>query len=196
MPVKKVKKPTAKKPLKRKAVKHAPREKAPKIQKKISQEQIDVLLKKGGERGFITTSEVLHLIPNIEYDVAGLENVYDILRERGVELKEAREFLEVGGKKEKKAKKLLLGKIDPIQMYLKEIGRSGFLSAKEEKELAKRIEQGDEDAKNKLALANLRLVVSIAKKYIGRSPNLTLLDLIQEGNLGLFKAVKKFDWRK
>jgi len=196
MPVKKVKKPTAKKPLKRKAVKHAPREKAPKIQKKISQEQIDVLLKKGGERGFITTSEVLHLIPNIEYDVAGLENVYDILRERGVELKEAREFLEVGGKKEKKAKKLLLGKIDPIQMYLKEIGRSGFLSAKEEKELAKLIEQGNEDAKNKLALANLRLVVSIAKKYIGRSPNLTLLDLIQEGNLGLFKAVKKFDWRK
>ncbi len=181
---------------KKKAVKR-PQEKAPKIQKKISQEQIDILLRKGQERGFITTSEVLHLIPNIEYDVAGLENIYDILRERGVELKEAREFLEVkSGKKEKKAKKLLLGKIDPIQMYLKEIGRSGFLSAKEEKELAKRIEQGDEDAKNKLALANLRLVVSIAKKYIGRSPNLTLLDLIQEGNLGLFKAVKKFDWRK
>ena len=70
------------------------------------------------------------------------------------------------------------------------------MSAKDEKELAKRIEAGDDDAKNKLALANLRLVVSIAKKYVGRSPNLTLLDLIQEGNLGLFKAVKKFDWRK
>ncbi len=172
-------------------------EKAPKIQKKISQEQIDILLKKGQERGFITTAEVLRVIPNIEYDVEGLENIYDVFRERGIELKEAREFLEIkSGKKEKKAKKILLGKIDPIQMYLKEIGRSGFLSAKEEKELAKRIEAGDEDAKNKLALANLRLVVSIAKKYIGRSPNLTLLDLIQEGNLGLFKAVKKFDWRK
>ncbi len=164
---------------------------------KISQEQIDVLLKKGSERGFITSSEILHMIPNLEYDIAGLENMYDLLKERGIELKEAREFLVIAsGKKEKKAKKLLVGKIDPIQMYLKEIGRSSFLSAKEEKELAKRIEHGDEDAKNKLALANLRLVVSIAKKYVGRSPNLTMLDLIQEGNLGLFKAVKKFDWRK
>ncbi len=164
---------------------------------KISQEQIDMLLRKGSERGFITSSEILHAIPNLEYDIEGLENIYDLLKERGVELKEAREFLEVkSGKKEKKAKKLLVGKIDPIQMYLKEIGRSSFLSAKEEKELAKRIEHGDEDAKNKLALANLRLVVSIAKKYVGRSPNLTMLDLIQEGNLGLFKAVKKFDWRK
>jgi RNA polymerase primary sigma factor len=122
--------------------------------------------------------------------------VYDLLRERGIQLKEVREFLHIESKKEKKNKKLLVGKIDPIQMYLKEIGRSSFLSAKEEKELAKRIEHGEEDAKNKLALANLRLVVSIAKKYIGRSPNLTLLDLIQEGNLGLFKAVKKFDWRR
>ncbi len=164
---------------------------------KISKEQIDALIKRGSERGFITTSEVLHFVPNVEYDVEGLENIYDVLRERGIELKEAREFLEVKtDKKEKKAKKVILGKIDPIQMYLKEIGRSSFLSAKEEKELAKKIEHGDEDAKNKLALANLRLVVSIAKKYVGRSPNLTMLDLIQEGNLGLFKAVKKFDWRK
>src|SRR3989339_1285602 len=99
-------------------------------------------------------------------------------------------------KKNKKEKKLLVGKIDPIQMYLKEIGRASFLSAREEKELAKRIELDDDEAKNKLALANLRLVVSIAKRYVGRSPNLTLLDLIQEGNLGLFKAVKKFDWKK
>lgn len=167
---------------------------------KVTQEQIDELLRKGEGRGFITTSEILYLIPNIENNVEELERVYDTLKERGIELKEVREFLELPSYKESaktaKAKKLLLGKIDPIQMYLKEIGRSKFLSAKEEKDLAKRIEQGDEEAKNKLAMANLRLVVSIAKRYVGRSPNLTLLDLIQEGNLGLFKAVKKFDWRK
>lgn len=162
---------------------------------KITQEQIDVLIKKGGERGFLTTSEILYSLPNIEDDVEGLENVYDQLREMGVEVKDVREFLEVKGKKEKKPK-ILVSKIDPIQMYLREIGKSSFLSAKEEKELAKKIEHGDEEAKNKLALANLRLVVSIAKKYVGRSPNLTMLDLIQEGNLGLFKAVKKFDWRR
>jgi len=163
---------------------------------RITQEQINDILKKGEERGFITTSEILHIIPNIENNIEELENMYDQLKEKGIELKEAKEFLEIKPKKEKKKKKELIGKIDPIQTYLKEIGKTHFLTAREEKELAKRIEQGDEEAKNKLALANLRLVVSIAKKYVGRSPNLTLLDLIQEGNLGLFKAVKKFDWRK
>ncbi len=164
---------------------------------KVTPAQIDALIKKGGERGFLTTSEILYVIPNIENNIEELEKIYDVLKEDGIEVKEVREFLEVKtGKKEKKAKKVLADKIDPIQIYLKEIGRASFLSAREEKELAKRIEHGEEDAKNKLALANLRLVVSIAKKYIGRSPNLTLLDLIQEGNLGLFKAVKKFDWRK
>lgn len=158
--------------------------------------QMDTLLKKGEERGFITSSEILNTFPNIEKNLTRLEKAYDTLREKGVQIKEVREFLEVKPKKEKRGKKPLIGKIDPIQMYLKEIGKTSFLSAKEEKELAKRIEKGDEEAKNRLALANLRLVVSIAKKYVGRSPNLTMLDLIQEGNLGLFKAVKKFDWRK
>ncbi|OGZ78635.1 MAG: RNA polymerase sigma factor RpoD [Candidatus Staskawiczbacteria bacterium RIFOXYB1_FULL_37_44] len=162
----------------------------------IDPAQLATLIRKGEERGFITTSEILYAFPKIEYDVEGLEKVYDDFKERGVAVKEVQEFLETKKQKEKKSKKALIGKIDPIQMYLKEIGKSGFLSAKEEKELAKRIEANDEEAKNKLALANLRLVVSIAKKYVGRSPNLTLLDLIQEGNLGLFKAVKKFDWRK
>jgi len=164
---------------------------------KVRPEQINELLGKGVERGFLTTSEILYFIPHIENNIGELERVYDILKEKGIELKEAREFLTPASKsKEKKPKKVIPSKIDPIQTYLKEIGRASFLSAKEEKDLAKRIEFGDEDAKNKLALANLRLVVSIAKKYVGRSPNLTLLDLIQEGNLGLFKAVKKFDWRK
>jgi len=165
----------------------------------IDQVQLDNLLKKGEERGFVTTSEILYAFPKIERDIEGLEKVYDDFKERGIQIKEVQEFLETKpkkGAKGAKAKKALIGKIDPIQMYLKEIGKSSFLSAKEEKDLAKKIEAGDEDAKNKLALANLRLVVSIAKKYVGRSPNLTLLDLIQEGNLGLFKAVKKFDWRK
>ena len=162
----------------------------------LDQKQMEALFKKGDERGFVTTSEILYVFPNIERNIAELEKIYDDFKERGIQVKEVQEFLQTRPKKGKKPKKALLGKIDPIQMYLKEIGKTSFLSAKEEKELAKRIEAGDEEAKNRLALANLRLVVSIAKKYVGRSPNLTLLDLIQEGNLGLFKAVKKFDWRK
>jgi len=85
---------------------------------------------------------------------------------------------------------------DPIQMYLKEMGNFPRISVEEEKQLAKRIEKGDKKAKERLIQANLRLVVSIAKKYVGRSPNLTFLDLIQEGNIGLFRAVEKFDWRR
>jgi len=162
----------------------------------FSKENIEILIRKGEERGFITTSEILDFMPNIERNIEQLEGLYENLRQRGVEIKEAREYLQVQSKKDKLSKKQTIGKIDPIQMYLKEIGKANFLSAREEKELAKRIELNDEEAKNKLALANLRLVVSIAKKYVGRSPNLTLLDLIQEGNLGLFKAVKKFDWKK
>jgi RNA polymerase primary sigma factor len=88
------------------------------------------------------------------------------------------------------------GHLDSVQIYLKEIGRHRLISASEERDLAQRILQGDNEAKNALANANLRLVVSIAKRYIGRSADLTLLDLIQEGNLGLFKAVEKFDWTR
>jgi RNA polymerase primary sigma factor len=195
---KKVKK-TAKKIQKVKKIKKAKKtkeEKVIKLSKAEKQQLINTLIKKGEERGFVTTAEILDSMPDIERNVEELEEIYENFRQKGVEIKEAREYLQIQSKKDKNAKKVILGKIDPIQMYLKEIGRSGFLLAREEKELARRIESGDEEAKNKLALANLRLVVSIAKKYVGRSPNLTLLDLIQEGNLGLFKAVKKFDWRK
>ena len=187
-----------KSPKAKRAIKKKTPHKIERVNKKsvIDEKQLETLLKKGEERGFITTSEILYAFPKIEHDIEGLEKVYDDFKERGVQIKEMQEFLETKPKKEKKGRKPLIGKIDPIQMYLKEIGKSSFLSAKEEKELAKRIEMGDEEAKNRLALANLRLVVSIAKKYVGRSPNLTWLDLIQEGNLGLFKAVKKFDWRK
>ena len=157
-------------------------------------EKFQQLVEKGKQRGFITSAEILFFFPEIERDIKGLEKLYEDLEKEGIEVKEAKEFLEV---KEKKAeKKPSLSKIDPIQMYLKEIGALSFVTAEEEKELAKIIEKGDEEAKNKLMRANLRLVVSIAKRYVGRSPNLTLLDLIQEGNIGLRRAVEKFDWRR
>jgi len=156
-------------------------------------EKIEELIRKGRSRGFVTFSELLYYFPKMEQDLEGLEKLYKELERQGIEIKQTREFLEVKGIKTKPLKE---GKVDLVQMYLKEIGKTAFLTAKEEKELAKRIEKGDEEAKKKLAQANLRLVVSIAKKYIGRSPNLTLLDLIQEGNLGLFRAVEKFDWRR
>lgn len=160
------------------------------------EEKTQELLLKGKQRGFITISEILTAFPEAEKDIDGLESFYDQMETSGIELKEAKEFLELENPKERLVLPKAGAKIDPIQMYLKEIGRVSFLNAEEEKDLAKRIEKGDLEAKKKLAQANLRLVVSIAKKYAGRSPNLTLLDLIQEGNLGLFRAVEKFDWRR
>jgi len=166
--------------------------------KVFSPEKLQNLLNRGRQRGFVTTSEILHFFPNVEKDIQGLENLYEQLEKRAIEIKNVKDFLLVEEKiKKKKAGSPSRGaKIDSIQLYLKEIGKVSFLTAEEEKELSRKIEKGDEEAKKKLARANLRLVVSIAKRYIGKSPNLTLLDLIQEGNLGLFRAVEKFDWRK
>jgi len=167
--------------------------------KVFTEEKLQVLLKKGRQRGFITTSEILHFFSDIEKDIGGLEKLYEDLEKEGIKVKNKRELLEIPKEGEvlpKKIKKVVRARIDSVQMYLKEIGKVSFLTADEEKELSKRIEKGDMEAKKKLAQANLRLVVSIAKRYVGRSPNLTLLDLIQEGNLGLFRAVEKFDWRR
>jgi RNA polymerase primary sigma factor len=161
----------------------------------VTPEKIEVLIQKGQTRGFVTFSEILSVFPEIEKDLLGLETLYEKLEKQGIEPKESREFLEIKDEEESVAV-LPETVLDPVQMYLKEIGKVAFLTAEEEKELAKRIEKGDEEARKQLARANLRLVVSIAKRYIGRSPNLTLLDLIQEGNLGLFRAVEKFDWRR
>jgi len=158
--------------------------------------KIQALIQKGKERGFVTFSEILYFFPEIERDIKGLEELYETLQKDGIEVKEAKEFLELKEIPERPVKKAPEVRLDAVQIYLKEIGKTAFLTAEEEKTLAKKIEKGDEQAKKKLAQANLRLVVSIAKKYIGRSPNLTFLDLIQEGNLGLFRAVKKFDWRR
>ncbi len=163
--------------------------------KVFTPEKFEQLIEKGRKRGFVTYSEILYFFPAIERDIKGLEKLYEDLEKEGIEVKEAKELLSLEEGPKKKIKGVVAG-IDPIQMYLKEIGGISFVTAAEEKELAKRIEKGDLEAKKILAKANLRLVVSIAKRYVGRSPNLTLLDLIQEGNLGLFRAVEKFDWRR
>lgn len=194
-PVKKKASPKRKKLARKKKAKKAKKKKIVKkgrYKKVFVREKIERLINKSMERGFISSSEILYTFPDFEKDIKGLEAFYDELEENGIEIKEVKELLTF--KKVKAVSKRR--KIDPVQMYLKEIGRVDFLTADEEKELAKRIEKGEIEAKKKLARANLRLVVSIAKRYIGRSPNLTILDLIQEGNLGLFRAVEKFDWRR
>jgi RNA polymerase primary sigma factor len=158
------------------------------------------LLEKGKDRGFITYDEVLKEFPNIESDVEFLDELYTKLGSSGVDIVEGGGLLDMdtisGGKEKHVYTRNQDSQYDSIQIYLKEIGQYPLIHAHEEKELARRIQDGDEEAKNLLARANLRLVVSIAKKYVGRSADLTLLDLIQEGNLGLFKAVDKFDWTK
>jgi len=162
----------------------------------FAKDRIDDLIKRGRGRGFVTYSEILYFFPEPEKDILGLEELYQRLDEEGIETKKSQGFLEVEEDKKKKIKPLVGRRPDSIQMYLKEISKVAFLTAKEEKELARGIEKGSIAAKQRLIRANLRLVVSIAKKYVGRTPNLTLLDLIQEGNLGLFRAAEKFDWRR
>ena len=155
------------------------------------------LLTKGKERGFITYDEILKEYPNIESDVFFLDELYQRLHESGIDILEGGSNLE---KQDEAGKRSLLdvgdSQYDSIQIYLREIGHYPLIDAKTERELAQRIQKGDNEARGLLARANLRLVVSIAKKYVGRSADLTLLDLIQEGNLGLFRAVDKFDWTK
>jgi len=185
-----------KKPLKKKAKKQVDK-RAPKGKKLLSmRKKSEILILKGKERGFITYDEILKIYPTIEDDILFLEELYEKLNEASIDVLEGGGFLSIddGLFEKKKADKGTSH--DSIQIYLKEIGQYPLISASEEKELARRIEGGDAEARNLLARANLRLVVSIAKKYVGRSPDLTLLDLIQEGNIGLFKAVDKFDWTK
>ncbi|MDX1535445.1 MAG: sigma-70 family RNA polymerase sigma factor [Candidatus Spechtbacterales bacterium] len=168
--------------------------------KRTWQKGVEMLIERGSQRSFVTYNEILHLIPKAEKDIESLEKLYDELGNHSIKVKESQDLLveEPDKEIEKKFEGVDLKNLpfDSVQAYLREIGRVPFLTADEEKELARRIEEGDEEARKKLALANLRLVVSIAKKYVGRSPSLTLIELIQEGNIGLFKAVEKFDYRK
>jgi RNA polymerase primary sigma factor len=196
---KKVVKKVAKKVLKTKEPKPAKE-----VVKKLTsaerkQEELELkknsLIEKGKKRGFITYDEILKAFPDIENNILFLDDLYESFGVAGIDVLEGGNLLNLDADQD--VKDLLKNaNHDSIQMYLKEIGQYPLIYAGEEKELAKRIEKGDIEAKNLLARANLRLVVSIAKKYVGRSANLSLLDLIQEGNLGLFKAVEKFDWNK
>jgi len=160
--------------------------------------RVERLVKRGKEKGFVTYDDILKEFPTVEENLLFLEELYEKFNVLGIDVLEGGGLLEIAV--EETGKKYSYNKsdsaYDSIQMYLKEIGQYPLIPGSMEKELAKRIEAGDEDAKNLLAKANLRLVVSIAKKYANRSPDLTLLDLLQEGNLGLFKAVDKFDWTK
>ncbi len=161
----------------------------------------DRLILLGKKRGFVTYNEILKEFPEVEEDVLFLDELYERLSLLNIDILDSGGLLGDNAldlMPERGGRGGLLGSssLDSVQMYLREIGQYKLISASEEKDLAKKIEIGDEEAKNLLVRANLRLVVSIAKKFIGRSSDLTLLDLIQEGNLGLFKAVEKFDWTK
>ncbi|HEX5429512.1 MAG TPA: RNA polymerase sigma factor RpoD [Patescibacteria group bacterium] len=203
--IKKIKK-QAKKPSR---ISHAPKKSAAASKPDTSFDwdaKIRQLVARAVARGFLTEAEIVHTLPELEKNIPALEQLLDALDAKGMEVVEAEEAsiwqqaaeaARVKTKKEEQiAESYNLGDIydDSIQMYLREIGKQPLLKGAEEIELAKRIAKGDVSARKRLIEANLRLVVSIAKKYMGR--NLGLLDLVQEGNLGLFRAVEKFDWRK
>lgn len=170
------------------------------------------LLHRGRDHGFISIKEMAQVYPDAEEKLEEIDGVFDYLLEKGVDImdvpdqnlfdkvsRETREIIDAGddikpADLEIKESDIVEVSDDSVRMYLREIGRIPLLSTEEEVKLAKRMEAGDKLAKKRLAEANLRLVVSIAKKYIGRG--LSLLDLIQEGNTGLMRAVEKFDYKK
>ncbi len=166
--------------------------------KKSPEARIEELIERGKQNGVLTYKEVMDTLNELELDAEQIERIYDRLENLNIYVVEEIEVPkdinddiaeienDMGGEG--------IAIDDPVRMYLKEIGKVPLLSAQEEIDLAKRMAEGDQDAKQKLAEANLRLVVSVAKRYVGRG--MLFLDLIQEGNLGLIKAVEKFDYRK
>ncbi len=158
------------------------------------------LVELGKKQGSLSYSDITEKLAMFDQDAEQIDEFFEYLGDQGIDVID--DDADIDGKEEEEEEFDLNDlsvppgvKInDPVRMYLKEIGRVPLLTAEEEIELAKRIQQGDEEAKRKLAEANLRLVVSIAKRYVGRG--MLFLDLIQEGNMGLIKAVEKFDFRK
>jgi RNA polymerase primary sigma factor len=168
------------------------------------QEEIKKLLEKGKKQGFVTQEEILKIFPDAEEKLEEVDGLYSKLLEQKIDVFETvteEEIAEDEKATSELSKELeVLATIgdklltDPVRMYLKEIGRVSLLKAEEEVDLAQRIEKGEKKARAKLIQSNLRLVVSIAKRYLGRG--MTFLDLIQEGNQGLMRAVEKYDWRR
>jgi len=159
------------------------------------------ILALGKKQGFLTQDTILEKVPQPHKHIDDLDKIYDALFEKGIDVFEGITNEEIKEAEKETAKgvaalTILAGNslTDPVRMYLREIGKVNLLVAEEEVSLAQKIEKGSSAARAKLTEANLRLVVSIAKKYIGRG--LTFLDLIQEGNQGLMRAVEKFDWRR
>jgi RNA polymerase primary sigma factor len=200
MPKKTVKDPSKKDEKKVKKA-SAPKDATEKKIPKALQEEIKALVKKSKKRGYITQDEILDIFVEPEIYVDQLDDLYDNLIQKNVDI-----FESVSEDKDEDDKDVLtqeldvlsnlknVGATDPVRMYLKEIGRIPLLTREEEIRLAQQVEAGSAKAKQQLIDANLRLVVSIAKKYIGRG--MTFLDLIQEGNKGLIRAVEKYDWTK
>jgi len=176
------------------------------------QRQVASIIEQAVVRGFITENELLHILPHPEENVELLEDIINLSEDSGAPLmfdstiEDLWSFLEEDTKQKEleminKFVDKLAGDIrgeelndDTIQNYIRDVSKYPVLTKEEEVELAKRIEKGDQAAKRELTYSNLKLVVHTAKKYLGR--NLSFLDLIQEGNIGLFRAVEKFDWRK
>ena len=179
-----------------------------KAKEKARKDAIYKLVKRGQVRGFVTFNEVLRFFPNIEQDIEGLEKLMDELGSESIIIQDTKEVIDYKKPKRKKGKvqdeeeeekkeePAPRGEVDSVRLYLREIGKVALLTREEEVDLAKRILKNDEKARQALIRANLRLVVSIAKKYSGRSTHLSFLDLIQEGTLGLIKAVEKFDYQR
>ncbi len=163
-------------------------------------DKVNELLEAGKEKGTLSMKEIMEQLIELELEPNQFDKILNELENTGIEvINDIRPVAEAKDDEEEKEKIDTsipdgINVDDPVRMYLKEIGKVPLLSADEEIEIAKRMEAGDESAKRELAEANLRLVVSIAKRYVGRG--MLFLDLIQEGNLGLIKAVEKFDYRK